>query len=137
MDKSYGLNPVSELHFVMALPLRPLPSRGMLRVVLDHPFESLVGLSFVMMLCVFGIEMIEEGPPAYEWVRRHHKSISIVKQVLCMVSIPGLIVLMGWTPGMKAKNFTKPGPRWPLAVVVGLFVAFLLYYAAKVFLAGR
>lgn len=78
--------------------------RAIVRLALDHPIGSLIALSFVLMSVVVGIERIEKGPPAVLWMSRHHRSIALVKQVLCMTAIPGFLLLMFWDSKAKAKS---------------------------------
>lgn len=104
-----------------------------LLLVLEHPFFLLVLLSFAMMGLYFGIEAAEE----LDWMARHRASVAWVKNALCLLSVPGLVVLWNWSPGMKTKDFRRRGPRWVRSVIAGLVIAFLLYYALKIFLAGR
>ncbi|MDO8756523.1 MAG: hypothetical protein Q7J64_00800 [Elusimicrobiota bacterium] len=108
-----------------------------LLVVREHPYFALVLLSFSVMAVYFGIEELEDWAPTADWIAGHPSLVAWVKNVLCLLSIPGLIVLWLSSPGTKARTSNKPGPRWVLALIVGLFIAFLLYYALEIFLAGR
>jgi hypothetical protein len=81
---------------------------ALVRFALDHPIGSLIVLSFVVMALVVGIERIEKGPPTILWMSRHHRSVALVKQVLCMTAIPGFLLLMFWDSKAKAKNGSAP-----------------------------
>ena len=67
-----------------------------LGLALDHPVGTAIALSFVLMTLVVGIEQLEKGPPVFVWVRHHLAALALVKQVLCMASIPGFLLLMFW-----------------------------------------
>jgi hypothetical protein len=127
----------ADLSSVRPTSVRARSGRSLIRLALDHPIASLVVMSFAAMAVTMGIEQLEKGPPTILWLQRHHASVALVKQVLCMIAIPGLLIIMFWSPGMKAKDMNKPAPR-VLPVLLGFLVAaFLLYYASKLFLAAR
>jgi hypothetical protein len=65
-----------------------------LRWVLEHPFGSMLALSFMVMALVLGIEWLEKWPPSLVWMFRHRRIVALVKQVLCMTAIPGLLMLL-------------------------------------------
>jgi hypothetical protein len=81
---------------------------AIVRFALDHPIGSLIALSFVVMTLVLGIERLEKGPPAVLWMVRHHRSVALVKQVLCMTAIPGFLLMMFWDANAKAKSGSTP-----------------------------
>ena len=84
-------------------------------------------LSFVAMALVLGIEKIEKGPPTIAWVQQHHASIAMIKQALCMASIPGFLVLMY---GGEASRWTRK--ERAVALAAGAVVAVAVVYAIVV-----
>lgn len=84
---------------------------------------SLYVLSFAVMTVVVGIEQLEAGAPAAGWMRRHHASLVLVKQVLCMVAIPGFFLPV--YRNLKAAFTQEPKPRF-LAVAGGVAIGAVL-----------
>jgi hypothetical protein len=81
---------------------------SVVRFALEHPIGALIALSFAVMTVVVGVERLEQGPPAIEWLRRHHASVALFKQALCMTAIPGFLVLMFWDSKANPRDPRRP-----------------------------
>ncbi len=77
------------------MDLKPEPeNRTWLQFVIDHRFGLLLCLTFAMMPLVWAVEHLERAPDTARWAARHRGSLTILKQALCMLSIPGLAMLL-------------------------------------------
>lgn len=74
---------------------KPEPeTRSWLQFVIDHRFGLLLCLTFAVMPLVWAVEHLEKAPDTARWAARHRGSLTVVKQTLCMLSIPGLAMLL-------------------------------------------
>lgn len=103
---------------------------AVVRFALDHPILSAVAVSFGVMSLVVGIEAVEKDYPG------PHPNVALVKQGLCLIAIPGFLVLMFWTPGLKGQAASRM-PRWVLPAAGAFVAAIVFYHALKIFLAAR
>ncbi len=111
--------------------------RPLLRLALENPIPSLLAVSFVAMCAVLGIEELEAGPHAIRWLSRHHASVAVIKQALCMAAIPGFVFLMYWNFRDNMRRSKEPMPRLKAIVIGTLLGGAVLYGVLWYFLFRR